>query len=286
MNSFSEDIHEPPTKLGEQLYLGNIINANNHVWLEKTGITHILDAGFVTPLYAHHRSQRTNRGPSRIKGQRFSKDDLNIKDFKIHLRTQAYLDSLRSDHEVKECLEDLTKYRHTSVKYFSFTVEDSLADNISDFFAPCIHFLDTVFQNPTHKVLVHCAMGISRSPTIVAVYLMARMGRSLDEALKFIESRRVIIEPNTNFISQLHAWEIRLTDPEVKELKWNPVSTGYYLGEGVPHEINLQTRVSFQLIFPNGETKDRWLPASSAQEYIHNLKERFQRMVKDWEHDS
>lgn len=53
------------------------------------------------------------------------------------------------------------------------------------------------------RVLVHCQAGVSRSPTIVMAYIMARFEKSLQETFTFMHNRRSIISPNLNFMGQL-----------------------------------------------------------------------------------
>ena len=55
-------------------------------------------------------------------------------------------------------------------------------------------------------VLVHCANGISRSPTVVAAYLMQTKKLRAAEALEYISSRRHV-NPNQGFRDQLVAFE-------------------------------------------------------------------------------
>ncbi|KAK1832960.1 protein-tyrosine phosphatase-like protein, partial [Podospora conica] len=57
------------------------------------------------------------------------------------------------------------------------------------------------------RVLVHCHIGKSRSPTAVAAYLMRSQGLSVEEALRVIKAGREIAEPNAGFLKQLHLWE-------------------------------------------------------------------------------
>ena len=61
------------------------------------------------------------------------------------------------------------------------------------------------------KVLVHCAAGISRSPTFVAAYLMKSRSIGMMDALSIIATARSKIEPNIGFIGQLHAFELSLS---------------------------------------------------------------------------
>ena len=49
------------------------------------------------------------------------------------------------------------------------------------------------------SVLVHCANGISRSPTIVTAYIIHKLKLSADNALKYVNERRKI-NPNKGFL--------------------------------------------------------------------------------------
>ena len=73
------------------------------------------------------------------------------------------------------------------------------------------------FTRRGDNILVHCKMGISRSPTVVAYYLMSLMyGRMkkqkyaypiLDEIMDLIRINRPCINPNSGFITQLKQFE-------------------------------------------------------------------------------
>ncbi|KAG2441137.1 hypothetical protein HXX76_003989 [Chlamydomonas incerta] len=53
------------------------------------------------------------------------------------------------------------------------------------------------------RVLVHCQAGMSRSPAILAGWLMRSRGLELDEAMRLIRSKRPFAEPNEGFAAQL-----------------------------------------------------------------------------------
>ncbi len=59
------------------------------------------------------------------------------------------------------------------------------------------------------SVLVHCAHGVSRSPTIVAAYLMLEKGMRRKEAIEWIAARRPIVSPNDGFMNQLKSLEVQ-----------------------------------------------------------------------------
>lgn len=56
-------------------------------------------------------------------------------------------------------------------------------------------------------VLCFCKKGRSRSASIVAAYLIRYRGMTLDEALRFIKSKRTQVSPNKGYIEQLHIFE-------------------------------------------------------------------------------
>lgn len=51
-------------------------------------------------------------------------------------------------------------------------------------------------RSAKRAVLVHCSAGQSRSPTIVALYLMAKYGRSWEETVRQIKSKRPFVDPH------------------------------------------------------------------------------------------
>lgn len=59
---------------------------------------------------------------------------------------------------------------------------------------------------PPEAILIHCDLGISRSPTIIVAYLMRKLCIRQADVLKFVHSKQRI-KPNPNFTRQLHVWE-------------------------------------------------------------------------------
>jgi atypical dual specificity phosphatase len=98
------------------------------------------------------------------------------------------------------------------VTYHRLSLNDSISSSISKVTDAAFEIIDEAIasKNSTGKILVHCSAGISRSPTVVAAYLMKRKGMSLKAALGQIIRVRAQISPNTGFLQQLKEMEMEL----------------------------------------------------------------------------
>lgn len=87
-------------------------------------------------------------------------------------------------------------------KYLQIMVDDLESADISQYFNETNLFILTALSE-NGKVLVHCAAGISRSPTIVLAYLIEHHNFTPNTALKHIRLTRPIADPNLGFMRQL-----------------------------------------------------------------------------------
>ncbi|KAJ5120381.1 dual specificity phosphatase Yvh1 [Penicillium bovifimosum] len=55
-------------------------------------------------------------------------------------------------------------------------------------------------------ILIHCDLGISRSPTIIVAYLMRKLCMQQADVLDFVQSKQRV-KPSPNFTRQLQIWE-------------------------------------------------------------------------------
>jgi dual specificity phosphatase 12 len=85
--------------------------------------------------------------------------------------------------------------------------EDSLTQDLLIHMGHICEFIDHMLHSePPGAVLVHCELGVSRSPTIVIAYLMWKRGLKFEDALAMVKEKRKI-KPSANFIKQLQIWE-------------------------------------------------------------------------------
>ncbi len=99
---------------------------------------------------------------------------------------------------------ELREHGSEEFKTLYIRLGDSPQANIGLHFDRCCKFIDNA---PT---LVHCLLGVSRSPTIVASYLIWKHAMTAKDAMDLIKQKRSSISPNFGFLSQLQDWETEL----------------------------------------------------------------------------
>jgi Dual specificity phosphatase, catalytic domain len=63
------------------------------------------------------------------------------------------------------------------VKYYSINIADSKNERISRYFRSACFWLDEVLKaSPSHRVLIHCLAGVSRSATFTTAFVMVISG--------------------------------------------------------------------------------------------------------------
>jgi len=91
------------------------------------------------------------------------------------------------------------------IHYLVVPVSDEENSNLIEVFEECSSFIDEGRQQGA--VYVHCAAGISRSPTVVVAYLLLRaIAPTPAEALELVRKQRTVVFPNTGFWKQLVAF--------------------------------------------------------------------------------
>ncbi|XP_047660430.1 dual specificity protein phosphatase 26 isoform X1 [Tachysurus fulvidraco] len=92
-------------------------------------------------------------------------------------------------------------YDGMNITYHGIEAHDSPSFDMSVNFYPAAEFIHKAL-NMGGTVLVHCAVGVSRSATLVLAYLMIRQNMTLVEAIKTVKDHRGVI-PNRGFLRQL-----------------------------------------------------------------------------------
>ncbi|KAH9948063.1 protein-tyrosine phosphatase-like protein [Amylocystis lapponica] len=95
------------------------------------------------------------------------------------------------------------------ITYERLPLTDSPSSSISQTIESAVTFIDGA-RLKGGRVLVHCSAAISRSPTVLAGYLMKSRGMTLMEALGMIVLARPTVSPNPGFLAQLKEMEREL----------------------------------------------------------------------------
>ncbi|MDB4769325.1 dual specificity protein phosphatase family protein [bacterium] len=100
--------------------------------------------------------------------------------------------------------QEVPNYFPGKFGYLNFKIDDipSEANNLAKNLYQISLFIDSVI-NSGGKVLVHCRAGVSRSASVVIYYLMKKYKVPYTEALKYVRSKRWIVNPNPGFVQIL-----------------------------------------------------------------------------------
>ncbi|TNV75194.1 hypothetical protein FGO68_gene7170 [Halteria grandinella] len=95
-----------------------------------------------------------------------------------------------------------------SIDYHIIRVLDLPSEDLLSHFPKAYDFIHK-YISKDQNVLVHCANGISRSPTVLASYLMKNGKLTAKDALSQVQSCRRV-NPNRGFLEQLEKYEKEL----------------------------------------------------------------------------
>nr|CAG4713029.1 unnamed protein product [Naegleria fowleri] len=192
-------ICERPTKLFNNLYLGNVQNSMNFQQLSELGVTCIINAAVECENVFENINLNCTRNtiPSSScewTNNIISNDCTNDKSN----NTNANTNDNPSNHRILYC---------------NIPVRDSEDENISLYFEKCFQFIEMA-KKEQRKTLVHCFMGMSRSACLVVACLMKFKEWSLEKAFKYVKKKRPSIEINCGFMKQLVELEKKLFNNE------------------------------------------------------------------------
>ncbi|KAF2644469.1 phosphatases II [Massarina eburnea CBS 473.64] len=100
------------------------------------------------------------------------------------------------------------KFKH--LKHLHIRADDDPNEDLLKHFEEVCRYIDKGLNGPNGEkggVFVHCAMGKSRSATLVVAYLMWKFGVGWKEGLEQLCEGRPVCDPNPGFKEQLAVWE-------------------------------------------------------------------------------
>lgn len=140
--------------------------------------------------------------------------------FDVEDRLVVFVDDTRSDN--------IFRYLEGACEFIDYQLHTASVRDRADFDTKVACDSDGRGSRPnsrkytakeTGRVLVHCTLGISRSVTIAAAYIMWKWGICASQALQHMQKKRSMSSPNESFIDQLLVWE---------ELSCNPWSSRWF----------------------------------------------------------
>ncbi|KAG7401150.1 Serine/threonine/tyrosine-interacting-like protein 1 [Phytophthora boehmeriae] len=127
-----------------------------------------------------------------------------------HAQSKQVMSHLGITHVVNASLDVGNIYESDGVKYLNVTIKDRPEADISAYFDSAYRFIEAAKRAQHGRVLVHCTQGISRSATLVIMYLMRSNNWSLVTAVNFAMASRGVVYPNQGFVKSLMLEEFRL----------------------------------------------------------------------------
>ncbi|XP_041938132.1 dual specificity protein phosphatase 13-like [Alosa sapidissima] len=95
----------------------------------------------------------------------------------------------------------------STMEYHGVPADDSPSFNLSRYFQSSADYIHQALNSPGARVIVHCAVGVSRSASLVLAYLMIHHHFTLVDAIrKVMESRWIF--PNRGFLKQLRTLDM------------------------------------------------------------------------------
>jgi dual specificity phosphatase 12 len=110
--------------------------------------------------------------------------------------------------------DPLLQERFAHLKHFHVRADDHPNENLLQHFEEAVWYIDAALQELDQSkeegtgggVFVHCAMGKSRSATLVVAYLMWKYQLDPVTALEQLCEGRPVCDPNPGFKEQLEVW--------------------------------------------------------------------------------
>nr|XP_030131796.3 dual specificity protein phosphatase 13 [Taeniopygia guttata] len=124
-----------------------------------------------------------------------------------------------------------TSYSHggqdfygATIDYYGVPAHDLPSFDISQFFFSAAQFIHNALNTPGAKILVHCAVGVSRSASLVLAYLMINHHLPLVEAIKTVKEHRWI-SPNRGFLKHLRNLDVQLRQRTAEQAALSTVTS-------------------------------------------------------------
>lgn len=93
------------------------------------------------------------------------------------------------------------------IRYYHIPFEDDYEGNTIDLFHHTIRLIRKCYRQHQRPIFLHCAAGISRSPSLMALYLWTYKPKTfltLESAMNFIRSKHAVTHYHSNVLRFIH----------------------------------------------------------------------------------
>lgn len=94
---------------------------------------------------------------------------------------------------------DIPNY-YEDIEYYNYKIKDDGKDILE---IEKLKEILTFVLKDKQNILIHCVMGRSRSVSFIIYYLMIIHNMNIDDAIKYIEKKRYVINPSVKFYNNL-----------------------------------------------------------------------------------
>jgi hypothetical protein len=99
-----------------------------------------------------------------------------------------------------------TYRQYSSIIEYQLPIHDALDQNISDLFPEVLNKIKDLID-AGKKIYVHCYAGVSRSASLVILYIMIFYRKTFEESFRYVREKRFCVQPNPYFVQQLKEME-------------------------------------------------------------------------------
>ncbi|KAI0332523.1 phosphatases II [Cubamyces sp. BRFM 1775] len=92
---------------------------------------------------------------------------------------------------------------HRTLQRLQLPLQDSPFSELAAFLPRATAWIGAALRDPSARVLIHCAQGVSRSASVAAAFLISHYGCTPDQAVQLVQAKRPCAQPNPGFVSQL-----------------------------------------------------------------------------------
>lgn len=123
------------------------------------------------------------------------------------LRQYGITHILGASHGARAKFEEELGIKYLIINDLNDTVEDS--KKMSEYISVANRFIhESLTDSENNRVLVHCQAGVSRSVTLISIYLITITADPWETVLAHIRKKRFTANPNPGFRSILSSFEL------------------------------------------------------------------------------